>query len=195
MKKTLLSIASLAATWCFTSAFAEPEKAGPKVSDFPCCHTGQCCGIAGCCDDKGCNSADCPSARTKQKNKEAAAEVIDQGIQGKWKVVALEFDGIKAPAEIVKAMTLTFKDDTLTFAPAEPGYKTFSFRLTPDLNPAGFDMTNIEGGEGEHKSKQGSYELDGDILRICIGSNKRPAELSSKQGTGNAMYTLKRMKP
>ena len=36
-------------------------------------------------------------------------------IQGTWNLVALEADGKQAPAKLVTAVKLIFKDDTLTF--------------------------------------------------------------------------------
>ncbi len=53
------------------------------------------------------------------------------GIQGTWKLVALETDGKQAPAEIVAALKLIFKGDTLTFTPSEPGSTNYKYKLDP----------------------------------------------------------------
>src|SRR5262245_24481699 len=87
-------------------------------------------------------------------------------IQGTWKVVALEAAGVQAPAEIVAALKLNFKDDTLTFEPAEPGFARFTFKLDPTAKPPAFDMIPLD-VKGE--AQQGIYALEGDDLKICLG--------------------------
>ncbi len=115
-------------------------------------------------------------------------------IQGTWKLVALEFDGEPAPAEIVAVLKLKFKDDTLTFMPGEPGFTNYKFKLEPAKKPANFAMTHAD---GTHKgeAETGIYLLDGDHLKICFGAKGRMlSEFTAKAGSGQAMYSLKREK-
>ncbi len=117
------------------------------------------------------------------------------GIQGTWKMVALEADGKQAPAEIVAALKLTFKGDTLTFTPGEPGFSNYSYKLDPGTKPASFDMTHAD---GPHKgeTEKGIYLLEGNHLRICFGKpGARPTEFATTAGSGVGMYTLEREKP
>jgi hypothetical protein len=65
------------------------------------------------------------------------------GIQGTWKLVALENNGQQAPAEFVVVMKLVFKGDTLTFPGGEPGFTNYKFKLDPTTKPAGFTRKGV----------------------------------------------------
>ncbi len=117
------------------------------------------------------------------------------GIQGTWKMVALEADGKQAPAEMVAALKLIFKDDTLTFTPGEPGYSNYTYKLDPTTKPARFDMTHADGPK-KGETDKGIYSLEGNHLRICFGkADTRPKEFSTTAGSGVGMYTMEREKP
>ena len=115
-------------------------------------------------------------------------------IQGTWKIIALEADGKQAPAEIVATLKLTFKGDTLTFTPGEPGFTNYTYKLDPATNPPSFDMTHAD-GKNKGNTTNGIYSLEGDNLKICFGGDQRPKEFTTKAKSGQAMYVLKREKP
>jgi uncharacterized protein (TIGR03067 family) len=126
--------------------------------------------------------------------KEDAVKKDRERIQGTWKVVALEADGEPAPAEIVAALKLVFKGDTLTFVPGEPGLTNYTYKLDPTTKPAGFDMTHADGKQ-KGETDKGIYSLEGDSLKICFGKpGQRPKELTAKAKSGQAVYVLKREK-
>jgi uncharacterized protein (TIGR03067 family) len=115
-------------------------------------------------------------------------------IQGTWKVVALEAGGEAAPSEIVAALKLVFKDDTLTFTPGEPGFTNYKFKLDPAAKPAGFAMTHADGGS-RNETEKGIYLPNGDQLKICFGAGgKVPGEFTARAKSGQSMYTLARVK-
>jgi uncharacterized protein (TIGR03067 family) len=127
--------------------------------------------------------------------KEDAAKKDRDGIQGAWKVVAMGADGEQAPAEIVAALKLVFKDDTLTFTPGEPGFTNYTFKLDPTTKPASFNMIHAEAAN-KGEVQKGIYLLEGEHLKICFGNgDKRPKTFTAKAESGQAMYTLERMKP
>jgi uncharacterized protein (TIGR03067 family) len=127
-------------------------------------------------------------------NQDAVKKDVE-GIQGTWKMVALEADGKQAPAEVVAGMKLTFKGDTLTFTPGEPGFTNYRYQLDPTTKPASFDMTHADGSK-KGETDKGVYSLEGDRLKICFGSaNNRPKEFTTTGGSGAGMYTLEREKP
>jgi hypothetical protein len=51
-------------------------------------------------------------------------------ILGTWQVTAIETDGMAGPAEIVEKLTLNFKDDKLTFTPANLDSRSTRLGLT-----------------------------------------------------------------
>ncbi len=105
-------------------------------------------------------------------------------IQGTWKIVALEADGKQAPAEIVAALKLTFKGDTLTFTPGEPGFSNYTYKLDPSVKPANFDMTHADGPK-KGETNRGIYLLEGDRLKICFGkADSRPKEFTTTANSG-----------
>ena len=116
-------------------------------------------------------------------------------IQGAWKVVALEADGKQAPPELLTALKITFKGETLTFSPGEPGFSNYTYKLDPSVKPASFDMTHADGSH-KGETQKGVYSLDGDHLKICIGkADTRPTDFTTVSGSGHGLYTLEREKP
>ena len=117
-----------------------------------------------------------------------------EGIQGTWKLVALENNGQQAPAEFVVVMKLVFKGDTLTFPGGEPGFTNYKFKLDPTTKPPGFTMAHADGTK-QGETNSGIYSLDGDSLQICFGrADRLPMEFTAKAGSGQFMYSLEREK-
>jgi len=116
------------------------------------------------------------------------------GIQGTWKIIALKSNGQQSPAEIVAVLKLVFKDDTLTFTPGEPGFTDYKYKLDPTAKPPSFAMTALA-GKAKGVPTKGIYLLEGDRLKICIGSGVRnPTEFTAEAGSGQGMYSLEREK-
>ena len=117
------------------------------------------------------------------------------GIQGTWRIVALEANGEQGPAEIVTALKFIFQGDTLTCAPGEPGFTNYKYKLDPATKSAGFDMTHAD-GPNKGKTQKGIYLLEGNHLKICLGSaDSRPKEFTTTAMSGRTLYTLEREKP
>jgi uncharacterized protein (TIGR03067 family) len=117
-----------------------------------------------------------------------------KNIQGTWKLVALEADGQPAPPEIVAALKLVFKGNTLTFTRGEPSYTYYTFTLVPTNQPCGFTMIHADGSE-KGKIQNGIYSLSGDRLKICLASgNRSPRDFKTTAGSGLGLYALEREK-
>jgi uncharacterized protein (TIGR03067 family) len=129
---------------------------------------------------------------------EDAARADRDKLQGNWRMVSMEIDGIKAPDQVVKTFSLSFKDDKYTSLQADPAKlgagarKTGSFTIDPSKDPRAM---NILPADGEDKGKTWSliYSLEGNTLRICgaeVGKD-RPTAFESKPGTGIILMTLR----
>jgi len=118
-------------------------------------------------------------------------------IQGTWRVVALETDGKQSPPEIVARLKFVFQEDTLTITIGEPGFTNFIYKLNSVIKPAGFDLTPAD-GPYKGQTQKGIYSFDGeDRLKICFAiatADKSPNEFTAKAKSGQAMYSLERVK-
>lgn len=120
-----------------------------------------------------------------------------RAMQGTWKAVAIERNGVKAPNdETLKKFRVVISSDTLT---ADDGTKQIPATFRVDVKPK---VTTLEmrPSEGEARGKylEGIFELDGDSLKICFdheGRNgKRPTAFKTKPNSGQTLYILKREK-
>ncbi len=111
-------------------------------------------------------------------------------IQGTWALVSGERHGKAFSAELVKAVTLEFSQDTLSTKNKDRVNKA-KFKLHPATTPKGIDL-DMDGSIG-----LGIYKLEGDSLTILHGkvNDKRPTEFNPKQTPRLTLLVLKRGKP
>jgi uncharacterized protein (TIGR03067 family) len=121
-------------------------------------------------------------------------------LQGTWRVASAERDGMAAPDDEIKKITVTIKGDKLTARRTEnadkPEEKVYemSFTLDPNQKPKWIDVTYMD-GERKGESSQGIYELNGDTLKICVSrGNTRPTEFETKADSQRHLMVLKRGK-
>ena len=121
-------------------------------------------------------------------------------LQGIWRVASAERDGMAAPEDEMKKITITIKGDKLTARRTEnadkPEEKVYemSFILDPSQKPKWIDVTYMD-GERKSESSQGIYELNGDTLKICMSrGNTRPTEFETKADSQRHLMVLKRGK-
>jgi uncharacterized protein (TIGR03067 family) len=119
------------------------------------------------------------------------AEEERRALQGAWVVVRMDEDGKKMFQE--ERLKFIFKGDEI--APLNKGERTawMGYRLDPTKTPKRFDLTL---GLGAHLGGQleGIYSLDGDTLKICLSSKKRPTAFVTAPGSGTALLILEREK-
>src|SRR5262249_52690657 len=134
-----------------------------------------------------------------EANKEATAGPAKPAndrelIQGTWKLIVLEFQGRElTKEERSRAARVVLKPDKLLLETSEGLTLESDYRLDPLQKT--IDVIPREGGEMEKgKTFSGIYLLDGDRLKICLGSpeQKRPGEFSTKDGKGYMLYVLQR---
>jgi uncharacterized protein (TIGR03067 family) len=117
------------------------------------------------------------------------ARDVTKKLAGTWKVESARVNGTDAP---LAGGQVTFSGDRMT---TRVGGKeeTVSFRVDPSKKPPTIDFASVDQtAKGEAPGK-GIYDLDGDTLKLCIGSaDQRPTQFSDK---GTFLAVLKRQKP
>jgi uncharacterized protein (TIGR03067 family) len=120
-------------------------------------------------------------------------------LQGTWRVVSMEGEGEKAPADFAKRFTYTFKGDRIHFLgdKTTPGADLeFSYTLDAAKQPKAIDMkiTKSPDKKDVGEGSVGIYVLDGDNLKLCMDPKERPKDFTTKQGQARTLVVLKREK-
>jgi uncharacterized protein (TIGR03067 family) len=118
-------------------------------------------------------------------------------LQGSWRPVSGEQGG--KIDQNAKEHLLIFDGDTFTIKRGDQLLLKGTFTLDPSQSPKAIDMKITEGHGDSDKGKEvhGIYALDKDTLKWCTaepGSNERPKEFTTKEGTRHLLVTLKKEK-
>jgi uncharacterized protein (TIGR03067 family) len=118
-------------------------------------------------------------------------------MQGTWSIVSNEQDGQKAPAEQYKNTRILFDRDRYEVRQGDEIDEHGTIKLDASKSPKRLELKIIK-GEGAGETQLGIYELDGDMLKLCVsvppGSKERPAALETKEGSNALLMVLKRKK-
>jgi uncharacterized protein (TIGR03067 family) len=131
-------------------------------------------------------------------DKKDDAKKDQEAIQGTWKVVSGEQGG--KVQDNAKEFTMTFEKDVFTVKRGDEVVVKGTFKLDPAKTPKAIDMKITEGKNDQDKGKEvhGIYELTKDGLKWCTGepgSDDRPKEFTTKEGTKHMCITFKKEKP
>lgn len=129
----------------------------------------------------------------------AGNQAIDQDrkqMAGAWRAVSQEKDGKKAPEEqLSKARAVIELDGKLLLQEGEKTIGQATLKIDPTKKPKQADLAYSE-GELKGKTVLGIYEVEGDNLKLCYALGKdRPAEFTSKPGSGHVVLGYKREAP
>jgi uncharacterized protein (TIGR03067 family) len=115
-------------------------------------------------------------------------------LEGTWRIVSLEVEGMKIPDETIKDARLIIKGKEFTMKEKIATYSG-NFTIDPGKKPKAIDMKFTAGPEKGNTS-YGIYEIDGDNLKICltITAKDRPTEFAAKAKSGHGFEVLKREK-
>jgi uncharacterized protein (TIGR03067 family) len=118
--------------------------------------------------------------------------------QGTWRVIEVEENGRKVPADKLREadVTVEIKGDKHTLKSGGQSQGTVTIKLDPTATPKRYDMVLPPGAPNEGKDPKGIYELDGDTWKFCQDKSGkgRPTEFSGKAGSGWVMVVMKREK-
>src|SRR5262249_49853447 len=123
---------------------------------------------------------------------ETKANPAIEKLQGTWRLVTLEVEGMPVGPEALKGSRIVVKGDTFTAIGMGAIYGGV-LKVDESHTPKTLDMVFTEGPEKGNTSLA-IYEVDGDHWKICLGlTNKtRPERFVSAPGSGHALETLER---
>ncbi len=115
-----------------------------------------------------------------------------ENLEGNWRVVSVEVDGAKLPADQVRGFTLNLKAGRFVSDMGEQK-QTGTYSVDASANPKRFDIVPADGPD-KGKTRPMVYSLDGNVLRLCgseIGT-ERPADFETKNRHGVILMVLRR---
>ena len=123
-----------------------------------------------------------------------AVRAADPDLEGDWEVQSGQRDGedLPMPPADKGKVVMTFKGDVLTAKIADVTH-TADAKSDPSMKTHTIDLTPKDGPE-KGKPSAGIYDIDKDVLRLCIADTgkPRPTEFSAQKGSGWTLLTLKR---
>jgi uncharacterized protein (TIGR03067 family) len=121
-------------------------------------------------------------------------------LQGTWSTVSLVSDGKtlvdeNAPPQPGPTTKLAYKGNQWKIIVGDKTVASGVVRIDSTRIPKEIDILD-ETGMKNGKTKLGIYELDGDTYKYCLApaGKPRPAEFSSKEGSGYSLGVSKREK-
>jgi uncharacterized protein (TIGR03067 family) len=131
-----------------------------------------------------------------------ASDIEDGGVakeyarlEGTWKVMALEVNGMKMADKAFKTAHLIIKGKEFTMRDPAATYRG-QLVIDPGKTPKTIDMSFTEGPE-KGTTSYGIYELAGDDFKLCltITARSRPTEFATKASSGYGLEILRRERP
>ncbi len=135
-------------------------------------------------------------ARAESTREDAVKKDLAK-LQGTWRVVEVEENGEKVPADKLREtkVTVVVKGDKHTLKYGDRVEGPVTVTIDPTKKPGHYDMTITEGPK-KGQVLQGIYQLDGDTWRYCQDKSGkgRPTEFSGKAGSGWVLVIMKKEK-
>jgi uncharacterized protein (TIGR03067 family) len=124
----------------------------------------------------------------------------EKALQGTWRAVSIEAEGVKNPVE--GPYTLTFQEGKVHQLHKTTNGADFHYTLKLDSgkSPKTIDMTITQAGSEKDKGEVGKtilgvYALEGDELKLCTDPTVRPTAFDTKgKGPDTVLMMLKREK-
>lgn len=110
-------------------------------------------------------------------------------MQGSWVLTFNVQDGVRE--NMKEKVIWQIKENCVFSVENRKEMPSFFFALDARSTPRGID---IRDSPKEKPRLFGRYSVEGDTLKICIGKEKRPVDLSGGEGTFG-VWVLKRQKP
>lgn len=112
-------------------------------------------------------------------------------LQGTWQAVATKGYAKEAPAEELRTLTLTFKDDHILARYGKKSAEATYQLILNEQGPDRIDVTVTNGPEAVRgKTMQGIYLLEGDTLKILYRDPGKPRPASFMVEDEPGVYTV-----
>ena len=101
-------------------------------------------------------------------------------IEGIWQVTKItaaaeEPPGfVEAPPGVAGSLKISFKDDKMTFIPAEPGYARYSYSIDPKKEPKHLDWKPAEAANKNRGVARCIYKIEGEKITIMFAPDGLP---------------------
>lgn len=126
-------------------------------------------------------------------DKEDDAKSDQTALQGSWKIVALEKDGMREDIESDSQIRITIKGNRIVVNDENE----LTFTLDPAATPRLIDFTQVK-GDPEGRMIEGVYVLEKDTFKVCISQDEsrkqRPTQVKTNPGDGTLVLVLHREK-
>ena len=118
-----------------------------------------------------------------------------EAMQGVWTIESFTVDGNKISPEQLKNWRRIVEGNHVTWKNGPATIAELDIKFDRTKKPMTLDST-IATGDNKGETLLAIYELNGDELRVCFASpgKPRPTEYSSKPGSGQSLYTARRVK-
>jgi uncharacterized protein (TIGR03067 family) len=117
-------------------------------------------------------------------------------LQGAWRIVDLEANGTKKPAEETQGWKIIFKGDEMWVIKPTGTDPKLKFKLDPTKNPQTIDLI-VQQGKDKGKVVPGIYAFGNGQLRLCINlfgdRSYRPREFKTQERDGVGFATLEQV--
>ena len=117
-----------------------------------------------------------------------------KGMEGRWKIEAVEVGGKAVESPEMKEVVVTVAGDRYEVM-TKDGKDAGTLKLDETQKPKTMDGTDTEGFDAG-KVTRAIYELSGDTLRVCYAfeGGERPTEFATREGSPWVLVTYKREK-
>lgn len=124
---------------------------------------------------------------------EAPAGTPATGFDGEWSMLSGIMDGKAMEQSLLQWVKRVTKGNQTTVVAGPQTMLKVEFTFDPAQSPKAIDYFNLAGAH-KGKTQYGIYQLDGDVLTVCVAppGAARPAQFQSVAGDGRTLTAWKR---
>jgi uncharacterized protein (TIGR03067 family) len=133
--------------------------------------------------------------KKQEETKEAAVKAMQERLQGTWKCVFMQHNGVKSEPDLIHTIKGNSWESKLDGRVIQSG----TFKLVDlDTSPKQIDSLTTSAdaevvGERKDKTNRGIFMLDGDTLIMCVHDDERPKAFITQADDGCTVAQFKRV--